>query len=52
MGNMSQVKRLSYSKLQGIWVFVQNKGCSQKISFSYAVNSYIHMLNVDRFSKD
>ena len=29
-GYISQVKRLSYSKLQGIWGLVQNKGCSQK----------------------
>ena len=48
-GYISQGKRLRYSDLQGIWALVQNKGC---ISFSYAVCIYIHMLNVDRNSKD
>ena len=41
-----------YSVLHGIWAFVQNKGCCQKISFSCAIYIYIQMLNVDRISKD
>ena len=45
-------KDLSYSDLQGNWALVQNKGFPKKISFSYAVCIYIHMLNVDQISKE